>query len=82
MDGKVARLTVLASLAERGHMGIMKKVTCECGAIYERTEEKRIFRDKDRFACYLCGRVLESWSASHARFPIFRLVKRPETDTD
>ena len=58
----------------------MKTVTCQCGAIYERTEEKVIFRDKDGFNCHVCGQELESWSGS--RIPIFKLVKRPETDTD
>ena len=58
----------------------MKTVTCQCGAIYERTEEKGIFRDKNSFNCHDCGQVLESWSGS--RMPIFKLVKRPETDTD
>ncbi len=55
-------------------------VTCQCGAIYERTEDKVIFRDKDRFACVACGKELESWSGS--RIPVFKLVKRPDTDTN
>jgi hypothetical protein len=58
----------------------MKTVTCQCGAIYERTEKKVIFRDSDSFACHVCGHKLESWSGS--RIPIFKLVKRPETDTN
>jgi hypothetical protein len=57
----------------------MKTVTCQCGAIYERTEEKVSFRDSDRFACRICGHELESWSGF--RIPIFKLVKRPDTDT-
>lgn len=55
-------------------------VTCQCGAIYERTEEKGIFRDKDSFDCRVCGKELESWSGS--RIPVFKLVKRPDTDTN
>jgi hypothetical protein len=57
----------------------MKAVTCQCGAIYQRLEEKgRV--DKRSFNCYVCGNELESWSS--ARVIIFKLLKRPETDTD
>jgi hypothetical protein len=51
------------------------KVTCECGAVYERTEVKLIFRDKDSYECG-CGRTLESWNGS--RIPQFRLITRPQ----
>ena len=55
----------------------MKKiVTCNCGAIYERTEEKLTFRDKDLFQCLCCGNTIESWSGS--RIPRFLLTKEPE----
>ena len=50
-------------------------VTCECGAVYERTETKIIFRDKDREECE-CGRVLERWNGSV--IPHFRLISKPE----
>ncbi len=57
----------------------MKKqvITCNCGAVYERTEEKLTFRDIDSFECRYCGKTLETWSGS--RIPVFRLVKEPET---
>jgi hypothetical protein len=52
------------------------EVKCKCGAVYERTEEKVIFRDQDSFQCRLCGETLETWSSS--RIPVFRLIKEPE----
>jgi hypothetical protein len=53
-----------------------KQVTCDCGAIYERTEEKLTFRDKDTYECLYCGVTLESWSGSC--IPIFRPIKAPD----
>ena len=50
-------------------------VICDCGAVYERTEIERPFRDSDRQACSCCGRILESWD-SH-RIPSFRLISGP-----
>ncbi len=52
-----------------------RQVTCECGAIYERTEDKLRFRDTDSFECRFCARTLERWSGS--RIPIFRLICEP-----
>jgi hypothetical protein len=51
-------------------------VICDCGAVYERTEEKVIFRDIDAFECLSCGKTLEIWSSS--RIPLFKLIKEPE----
>lgn len=53
----------------------MIKITCQCGAVYERTEAKLIFRDKDSFQCR-CGTTLESWNGS--RIPVFHLVAAPD----
>jgi hypothetical protein len=50
-----------------------KAVSCGCGAVYERTEEKLTFRDIDTFEWRCCGTTLESWSRS--RIPLFRLVQ-------
>jgi hypothetical protein len=47
-------------------------VECECGADYERTTSKVIFRDKDDAQC-TCGRTLESWNGS--RIPQFRKIR-------
>jgi hypothetical protein len=57
-----------------------RQVTCECGAVYERTEEKLTFRDSDSFSCRCCGATLETWSGS--RIPVFRLIKEPDTTPD
>ncbi len=47
--------------------------TCpKCGAIYEVSCTKIIFRDKDSFDCR-CGYELDSWSGS--RIPNYRLIK-------
>jgi hypothetical protein len=51
-------------------------VTCECGAVYERSEMKLAMRDSDKQNCSFCGRTLESWNSS--RIPVFRLVSRPQ----
>ena len=51
------------------------KVICsKCGRVYERTEEKVIFRDKDSFECK-CGNTLEGWNGSV--IPVFRLINEP-----
>jgi hypothetical protein len=48
-----------------------KFVTCHCGAIYERTERRLIFRVVGDFWCE-CGEVLESWDGS--RVPVYALT--------
>ncbi len=58
-------------------MSRMAKITCECGAVYERTEVKLIFRDNDSYDCRVCRRELESWNGS--RIPQFRLISSPES---
>lgn len=55
-----------------------RQVSCECGALYERTEEKLTYRDIDTFECRFCGSTLERWSGS--RIPVFRLVKEPSAN--
>jgi hypothetical protein len=51
--------------------------TCpHCGAVYEVTTTKVIFRDQDSENCEVCGKELASWSSS--RIPHFKLIKRPE----
>lgn len=49
---------------------------CECGALYEVTHEKVIFRDKDSCSCHVCGKTLAEWNGS--RIPVFKLIKRPD----
>jgi hypothetical protein len=53
-----------------------REITCECGPVYERAEEKLRFRDGGSTAYRYCGATLESWSGS--RIPVFRLIKEPD----
>jgi len=54
------------------------EIKCSCGAVYERTEDKVIFRDKDNFQCRVCGEEIESWNGS--RIPRFHLIYDPRKD--
>jgi len=54
-------------------------VTCHCGAVYERTETRIIFRDSDDFTCREGGEGLESWTGS--RIPVYALIKRRDGST-
>jgi len=49
-----------------------ERITCPCGAVYEKTTEKLIWRDNDQARCESCDRVLAEWNGS--RVPRFRLV--------
>lgn len=50
------------------------KETCpKCGAVYEVTEVKVMFRDKDSYECD-CGHVMASWNGS--RYPQYHLIQR------
>jgi hypothetical protein len=53
----------------------MSKVTCQCGAIYERTDESVPHRDKGSADCEVCNRELEAWSGGYIL--TFTLIKRP-----
>jgi uncharacterized protein (DUF983 family) len=54
----------------------MEKHTCpHCGAIYEVTYTKVIFRDRDTANCKVCGEEMHSWNGS--RIPSFRLIECP-----
>jgi hypothetical protein len=52
------------------------EVTCDCGAVYERTGYTTPFRDRDSFECECCGRTLERWNGT--TIAEFRLTSRPE----
>jgi len=49
--------------------------TCECGAVYRRTESLASMREIDSFECAVCGTTLESWNT--AWVPTYRLVVGP-----
>jgi len=40
----------------------VKKICGGCGAEYELTEHKSMFRDKDSIECDICGAKLFSWN--------------------
>jgi hypothetical protein len=48
-----------------------------CGAKYERTEEKFLVPHTGHASCKVCGARLESWLES-THVPEFELVKRPD----
>ena len=50
-----------------------------CGALYEKTDTKVIARDKERVVCAVCRNIM--YESSGARIPAFKLIKRPEGDT-
>ncbi len=54
----------------------MRKVRCECGALYERTEEKYPSPGAGNHDCAFCERQLESWNGCVV--PFYRLVKIPD----
>ena len=56
-------------------MGMIQRITCPCGAIYERREDKVTFRDKDSYDCRVCGETLDEWNGS--RIPRYTLIQRP-----
>ena len=49
-----------------------------CGALYEKSDAKAA-REDDRVVCVVCRNVM--YQAQDARLPSFRLVKRPDGDT-
>lgn len=54
--------------------------TCDCGAVYEVTYTKIMFRDKDTYQCAICDRTIDRWNGS--RIPHHKLVSKPEKSAD
>jgi predicted SprT family Zn-dependent metalloprotease len=52
------------------------QVSCECGALYERTEFHSAPREADSFVCPACGHTLEIFGDVKA--PQYRLILGPE----
>jgi hypothetical protein len=48
---------------------------CNCGAVYERTEEIVDVRERSDFQCLLCREVIESWHS--ASVPKYRFIAGP-----
>jgi hypothetical protein len=49
--------------------------TCECGAVYARTEAMAETREINSFQCKVCDRTMESWNS--AWIPTFRFLAGP-----
>jgi hypothetical protein len=56
------------------------KRTCECGAVYRRTESLASAREIDSFECAVCGVTMESWNT--AWVPAYRLIIGPVRKPD
>jgi hypothetical protein len=54
--------------------------TCECGAVYERTESIVPRREIDSFQCVVCNATLETWNT--AWVPVYRFVAGPVQPPD
>ena len=52
-----------------------EEVTCQCGAVYERTESDGAIRGAGQHCCVICDAVLETWDG--VVIPEFRLVRLP-----
>jgi hypothetical protein len=50
-----------------------------CGALYEKTDGKVVAHDNDRVACVLCRNPM--YDTKGQGVPAFKLIKRPESDT-
>ena len=59
----------------------MAQTNCECGAIYEVESRHSLMPGTDTAICEICKRELDRWDNSTA-YRVYKLVKRPETDTD
>ena len=54
---------------------------CECGAVYEVESRRSPVPDTDTATCQVCKREMDRWHHS-TTYRVYKLVKRPETDTD
>jgi predicted Zn finger-like uncharacterized protein len=51
-----------------------------CGALYEKTDTKASARDDDVVQCVVCRHVM--YKAGAGETAAFKLLKRPESDTE
>jgi hypothetical protein len=51
------------------------EVTCQCGAVYKRSEAEISIRGTGQHSCVICDEVLETWDGY--LIPDFRLVRLP-----
>lgn len=50
-----------------------------CGALYEKSDAKVGVRDETAVHCVVCKHIM--YQASDGRTAVFKLIKRPESDT-
>lgn len=50
-----------------------------CGALYERADTKVVSPGDGSVACVVCRNTMHRWTDAPA--PVFKLIKRPESDT-
>jgi hypothetical protein len=66
--------------ANRRNIGIMNRVTCNCGAVYQVIESEGHFENPPAFKCVLCEKELFT-SESNIRRQ-FHLIEQPEPDRE
>jgi hypothetical protein len=54
--------------------------TCECGAVYERTEGMAKRREISSFQCVVCDATMEHWNTTWV--PTYRFVAGPVRPPD
>jgi hypothetical protein len=59
----------LADMSESHHR------SCQCGAVYSRSEGMAPAREISSFECAVCDATLETWNT--ARVPIYRFLAGP-----
>jgi hypothetical protein len=52
--------------------------SCECGAVYDRSEHIAEAREISSFECVVCGRTIENWNS--AWVPRYRFIACPATE--
>jgi hypothetical protein len=62
-------------------MDATEKFHCpHCGALYEKTDNNVVAPKKDRVVCVVCSKILYESEDPHV--PTFKLIMRPEGDTE
>jgi hypothetical protein len=61
-------------MSESGHR------SCECGAVYDRSEHIGEAREISSFECVVCGKTIENWNS--AWVPRYRFIACPARESD
>lgn len=59
----------------------MKRSCPKCGAVYELTETKIMFRDKDSLECNFCNTTIIKWNGS-SFWTIKQILQKPVNQTN